>query len=234
MAATLIHIKSKTLLPRPPTADDDGLDEDPREALVRPAARAPEVPGRRRAAARAGTAAQRPIDAARRARGGVGGRRLRARARSRSLQPARRVQRRWSSAPRASRAMLIPPEQISIEDRIDAAAGAAVRDRGLRLRRICSTTVTARGRPDRDLPGAAGDDPAEAGARVSARRRSATSASTSGRVRPTRARPTGGHPEGSRVRDRRARAAALDRSLQRLESRMNLDRLEPTPRRSLH
>jgi segregation and condensation protein A len=36
MAATLIHIKSRTLLPRPdPTQEDMGPDEDPREALVR-------------------------------------------------------------------------------------------------------------------------------------------------------------------------------------------------------
>src|SRR5688572_23183438 len=35
MAATLIHIKSRTLLPRPDPAQDDGPDEDPREALVR-------------------------------------------------------------------------------------------------------------------------------------------------------------------------------------------------------
>src|ERR687897_1086838 len=35
MAATLIHIKSRMLLPRPDPAQDDTLDEDPREALVR-------------------------------------------------------------------------------------------------------------------------------------------------------------------------------------------------------
>ena len=36
MAATLIHIKSKTLLPRPDPAQDDAAeDEDPRESLVR-------------------------------------------------------------------------------------------------------------------------------------------------------------------------------------------------------
>ena len=36
MAATLIHIKSRTLLPRPdPTQEDGGPEEDPREALVR-------------------------------------------------------------------------------------------------------------------------------------------------------------------------------------------------------
>jgi segregation and condensation protein A len=36
MAATLIHIKSRTLLPRPPAEHEDGgVEEDPREALVR-------------------------------------------------------------------------------------------------------------------------------------------------------------------------------------------------------
>jgi segregation and condensation protein A len=36
MAATLIHLKSRTLLPRPdPGQEDGGPDEDPREALVR-------------------------------------------------------------------------------------------------------------------------------------------------------------------------------------------------------
>ncbi len=36
MASTLIHIKSRMLLPRPPaTLDEDGIEEDPREALVR-------------------------------------------------------------------------------------------------------------------------------------------------------------------------------------------------------
>jgi segregation and condensation protein A len=36
MASTLIHIKSRMLLPRPETSlDEDGVEEDPREALVR-------------------------------------------------------------------------------------------------------------------------------------------------------------------------------------------------------
>ncbi len=35
MAATLIHMKSRTLLPRPDPAQDDTPEEDPREALVR-------------------------------------------------------------------------------------------------------------------------------------------------------------------------------------------------------
>ena len=35
MAATLIHIKSRMLLPRPDPTQDDQVEEDPREALVR-------------------------------------------------------------------------------------------------------------------------------------------------------------------------------------------------------
>jgi segregation and condensation protein A len=35
MAATLIHMKSRTLLPRPDPTQDDLIEEDPREALVR-------------------------------------------------------------------------------------------------------------------------------------------------------------------------------------------------------
>jgi segregation and condensation protein A len=35
MAATLIHIKSRMLLPRPDPTQDDQIEEDPREALVR-------------------------------------------------------------------------------------------------------------------------------------------------------------------------------------------------------
>ena len=35
MASTLIHMKSRTLLPRPDPAQDDAVEEDPREALVR-------------------------------------------------------------------------------------------------------------------------------------------------------------------------------------------------------
>src|SRR6187401_3778592 len=34
MASTLIHMKSRTLLPRPDPTQDDIVEEDPREALV--------------------------------------------------------------------------------------------------------------------------------------------------------------------------------------------------------
>ena len=44
MAATLIHIKSKMLLPRPETAAGmEGEDQDPRDALVRRLLEASEV-----------------------------------------------------------------------------------------------------------------------------------------------------------------------------------------------
>ncbi len=54
MAATLIHIKSKMLLPRPETAAGDPSDEeDPRDALVRRLLEHQQLQGRRRTAARA-------------------------------------------------------------------------------------------------------------------------------------------------------------------------------------
>ena len=95
MASTLIHIKSRTLLPRPePTLDDDGTEEDPREALVRRLLehqkyRAAAEQLREREMLRA--AAVRPAGRA----GGAGGRRrLRARAGGGSLQPDGGVPRR--------------------------------------------------------------------------------------------------------------------------------------------
>ena len=66
MAATLIHVKSRMLLPRPDPAQEDP-QEDPREALVRRLHRAPAVQGGRRAAARARDGPRRAVDAARRA-----------------------------------------------------------------------------------------------------------------------------------------------------------------------
>ena len=79
----------------------------------------------------------------------------------------RGVLERASRKPR----MVIPPEQISIEDRMRAAAVAAVGDRGLRLRGAVRGRRRLEAVPDRHVPGAAGDDPAEAGARVPGRRR---------------------------------------------------------------
>ena len=95
MAATLIHIKSRTLLPRPdPAQDDAGPEEDPREALVR---RLLEHQKYKAAAEllhdrETLRSAQFMRPDAQRGRGGR--RRLRARARSRPLQPAGGVPRR--------------------------------------------------------------------------------------------------------------------------------------------
>ena len=93
MAATLIHIKSQMLLPRPETAAGVEARRGGSARRARPpAARAPEVQGGRRAAARArdscaARSGMRPDERRRRDRR----RRLRAGARSRSVQPARRV-----------------------------------------------------------------------------------------------------------------------------------------------
>jgi segregation and condensation protein A len=71
MAATLIHIKSRTLLPRPETAAGvEGDEEDPRDALVRQ--------GGRGAAARTGTSTVGAVAEAGCARGGHCRRRVRA------------------------------------------------------------------------------------------------------------------------------------------------------------
>ena len=92
MAATLIHIKSRMLLPRPePAAGDDGDEEDPREALVRRLLEHQKFKAAAELLHERETlrSAQWPrpderVAADRR-------RRVRARARGRSLQPARRV-----------------------------------------------------------------------------------------------------------------------------------------------
>ena len=83
MAATLIHIKSRLLLPRP-APEQEGTEEDPRDALVRRLDRAREVQGGGGNAARARDRPQRTVDAAGRARGRHRRRAARARARSRS------------------------------------------------------------------------------------------------------------------------------------------------------
>ncbi len=89
MAATLIHIKSKMLLPRPETAAGvEGEEEDPRDALVR------RLLEHQKFKAAAGLLHEREEmrsaqwAAARRGRRAYRRRRLRAGARSRSVQPA--------------------------------------------------------------------------------------------------------------------------------------------------
>ena len=135
MAATLIHIKSQMLLPR---AGSRRRTTSRRGGSARGAgaapARAPEVQGRRRAAARAGDAAQRavacvPTRASRRLP-------------ATSYEPELEVDlfsllaafRACSSAPSSGRRWCCRPNEMSIEDAHRAAAGAAVGDRGVRLR----------------------------------------------------------------------------------------------------
>ena len=132
MAATLIHIKSRTLLPRTdPDAGRSGRGSargaDP------PAARTPEVQGRGGAAARARDAAQRAVDAAGRPDHRDRRRGARAGGRSRSLQPDQRVSR--GRRAREAPAEGVPAGRADTDRGSDRAAhDAAVRDRGLRLR----------------------------------------------------------------------------------------------------
>ena len=147
-----------------------GRGRGPARGAGAAAARAPEVPRRGGAAARARSAARRAAHAARRARGGRGGRRLRARARSRSLQPDGGVPGRA----RARLAQAADGDSAGADlDRGPhrAAAVAAVGDRGVRIRGSVRGWRRVEAVPHRDVPGAAGDDSAEAGARVPGRRR---------------------------------------------------------------
>ena len=167
MAATLIHIKSRMLLPRPDPAQEDP-DEDPREALVRRLlehqkfkAAAELLHERETLRSAQWTRPDGPITE-------IAGE---------APEPEievdlfsliaafRTVVERSKQRPK----VYLPSEQIPIEDRIEAAARQAVRDRRVRLRGSVRRRPDAR-RADCHVPGAARDDPAEAGARVPERR----------------------------------------------------------------
>ncbi len=183
MAATLIHIKSRMLLPRPdPTQEDP--EEDPREALVRRLlehqkykAAAELLHERETLRSAQWTRPDGPI------------------AEIAGEAPEPEVEVDLFSLISAFRAVVerakqrpkvyLPAEQIPIEDRIEQLHDAAVGDRGVRLRGSVRRRADAGG-PDRHVPGAARDDSAEAGARVPGRHRSGRFACTSARGRPTR------------------------------------------------
>ena len=165
MAATLIHIKSKMLLPRPETAAGvEGEEEDPRDALVRRLlehqkfkAAAELLHEREQLRARSGSG---PTSGSPRSPATTTSRS------SRSISSACSPRSRRSSQRAKQRPkVLLPPEQMSIEAAHRAAARAAVGNRGVRLRGSVRRRRRSR-RPDRHVPGAARDDPAEAGARV--------------------------------------------------------------------
>ena len=118
MAATLIHIKSRMLLPRPDPAQEDP-EEDPREALVRRLlehqkfkAAAELLHERETLRSAQWTRARRP-DRRDRRRG------ARAGDRSRSLQPDQRLPRRRRARASSGRRCTCRGEQIPIEDRIE-------------------------------------------------------------------------------------------------------------------
>ena len=146
MAATLIHIKSKMLLPRPETADRWRARRRSARGAGAPAARAPEVQGRGRAAARAGGAARRAVDSPRRPHRGNCRRRLRVRARGRgrSLQPARGLSR-------SARAREAAAEECCCRRRRCRSKCASIscwrccRRRKPAASRICSRGTTPRG-----------------------------------------------------------------------------------------
>ena len=120
MAATLIHIKSKMLLPRPETAAGRGRGGGPARRAGAPAARAPEVQGGRRAAARAraGCAPRSGSGRTERVAEIAGDETLRAGARGRSLQPAGGVSGVVERAKLRPK-VLLPPEEVPVEVRIE-------------------------------------------------------------------------------------------------------------------
>ena len=172
MAATLIHIKSRMLLPRPePGAGGSGRGSARRARA--PAARAPEVQGGGGAAARARDAAQRAVDAARRPVAEIAGEapepELEVDLFS-LLTAFRAVVERAKQRPK----VLLPAEQIPIEVRIEQLLARLSETEACGFEDLFADVQIA-GRPDRHVPGAARDDPAEAGARVPVRQRRADS-----------------------------------------------------------
>ena len=186
MAATLIHIKSRMLLPRPePAQDDDGLEEDPREALVRRLLEHQKYKAAAELLHERETlrSAQCMRPDARVAE--VAGDDYEPELEVDLFSLLRRVQGR-ARAREPAAAVVLPPEQMSIEDRIEQLLGAAVGDRSVRLRGSVRRRRRLAAVHDRHVPGAARDDPPEADSRVPVGRRRARSASTSARGRRTR------------------------------------------------
>ena len=164
MAATLIHIKSRMLLPRPDPAQADDIDEDPRDALVR------RLLEHQKFKAAAGLLHDR--ETLRSAQWTRPDSRV-AEIAGEEFEPEVEVDlfsllaafRKVLERARERPPVPLPPEQVSIESRIEQTARALVRDRRVRLRGSVRRHRVAR-RHDRDVPGNAGDDPAEADARV--------------------------------------------------------------------
>ena len=167
MAATLIHIKSRMLLPRPDPAQEDP-DEDPREALVRRLlehqkfkAAAELLHERETLRSAQWTRPDGPI------------------AEIAGEAPEPEIEVDLFSLITAFRAVVerakqrpkvyLPPEQIPIEDRIEQLLARLSETEACGFEDLFADVQTPR-RADRDVPGAARDDPAEADSRVPVRR----------------------------------------------------------------
>ena len=168
MAATLIHIKSRMLLPRPGSGAPEPTDEErPARCARAAAARAPAVQGGGRAAARARDAAQRAVDPARRARRGDR-RRATTSPSSRSISSACwRRSGGCSSAPASGRRCRCRPSRSRSRARIEQLLERLSETDACGFEDLFDDVAVAR-RPDRHVPGAARDDPAQAGARLPA------------------------------------------------------------------
>ena len=170
MAATLIHIKSRMLLPRPDPAQEDP-EEDPREALVRRLlehqkfkAAAELLHERETLRSAQWTRPDGPI----------------AEIAGEAPEPEievdlfslisafRAVVERAKQRPK----MYLPGEQMPIEDRIEQLLARLSETEACGFEDLFADMQSRAGH-DRHVPGDAGDDPAEARARVPGRRRSA-------------------------------------------------------------
>jgi segregation and condensation protein A len=165
MAATLIHIKSRMLIPRPTPEVDGELDEeDPREALVRRLLEhqkfkaAAELLHERETLRSAQH--RRPDAAVAEAAGEEQEPELEVDLFS-LLAAFRGVLERAKSRPR----VVLPPEQMSIEQRIEQLLERLSETEAVGFEELFADANT-RGRADRHVPRAARDDPAEADPRV--------------------------------------------------------------------
>ena len=185
MAATLIHIKSKMLLPRPETAAGvEGEEEDPRDALVR------RLLEHQKFKAAAGLlhereqlrAAQwqRPDERVAAIAGDDYEPELEVDLFS-LLTAFQAVVERAKQRPK----VLLPPEQIPVEVRIEQLLARLSETEACGFEELFAD-VHDRARPDRHVPRAARDDSPEAGARVPVRQLRPDPRLQARRGRPTR------------------------------------------------
>ena len=170
MAATLIHIKSRMLLPRPdPRRRTAGEEEDPREALVRRLLEHQKYKAAAELLHDRETLRSAQFMRADASVAAAAGDEYEPELEVGPVQPAERVPRRAGARERAARAWCCPPSRSRSKiESISCSVGCRKQRRA--DSRTCSTTATDRGRSDRDVPRAARDDSPEADPGVSERR----------------------------------------------------------------